>query len=152
MAVLYEHHVDEGQVTEAVTEAVAEIKKSLLKNPTHSDSHLKLGQFLLIEGMTNMLQGEGPPEDGVARQIVASFERAFELNPADFSAADGLAIVYAAAGAGVLERAWLTKRDAVLDTLGLSLECASTEPLLSVIWGDSVRNHLRRGGAPFLQQ
>ena len=109
------------------------------------------GQFLLIEAVDRLMTGNGPPSPAGAQDIVVAFETAFALNPLDFLAADGLVVAYGLSGprAQELKAKWLRRRDEVLAVLGISLQCASKQPLLSVVWQNDLQQHAS-GGIPAL--
>jgi hypothetical protein len=89
------------------------------------------------------MTGGGPPSANVAQEIVTALETAFALNPFDFLAADGLVVVYGLSGPDGKElmSKWLRERDEVLDLLGISMQCASKQPLLSMVWQDDMQQH-----------
>jgi len=93
------------------------------------------------------------PSPDVAKGIIAAFEEAFSLNPFCFSAADGLIVIYGLSGPEAKDRMveWMRKRDQVLDTLSISMECASKQPLLSKVWENDLRQHAGGGIPPFLE-
>ena len=70
-------------------EAIEDAQTSVNQTPGHSDSHTRLGQFKLVVALGQLLGGQQPPSQA-KDAIVASFERAFELNPFDVDAADCL--------------------------------------------------------------
>eukprot|EP01043_Picozoa_sp_COSAG02_P039628 COSAG02_NODE_3144_length_7290_cov_18.513559_5_plen_96_part_00 len=74
---------------------------------------------------------------------MTAFETAFALNPFDFLAADGLVVVFGLSGPdGIdLKWKWLRERDEVLDALGISVQCARGQPLLSMVWEHDLQQH-----------
>ena len=98
-----------------------------------ADGHTTLGQFLLLDSLTALAQGKGLSGEAAAvgkRRIIESFKTAHALNPLDVLAQDGLALLYNASGAQELTAEWAARRDATLQSIGVSRDCAARGNML----------------------
>ena len=119
--------------TGANAESYQAAEEALARNPHHADGHTTLGQFLLLDSLTALAQGKGLSGAAAAagkRRIIESFKTAHALNPLDVLAQDGLALLYNASGAQELTAEWAARRDATLQSIGVSRDCAARGNML----------------------
>ena len=113
-------------------ESYEQLERTIALNPKHADGYTLRGQFLLFDQLEQLVQRTTPMRNEDKRLVIDSFQRAFELNPYDFHAADGLALVYRTSGAAAeqLAEQWEKRRDGAMAKISISQECATTGNLL----------------------